>query len=1221
MKSIGNYWQDLKGHILKGIFKRNKKELRNENPIISLAPRVLETEQELASVQPYLDRISQALATKDINNIAITGNYGSGKSTIIKTFQHLNQNKYKYLNISLASFTQIENPDADFERRLEISILQQMFYTVQPSKIPDSRFKRINAISIWYLCLFSCFVVAFALSTIMLFKFDYVYFLNPHQWSNALAINWTTVLSSLIFFFGIGLLSTSIYRLFINSKINKINIKGELEINDQHEASIFNQYLEEILYFFTKTGIEVVIIEDVDRFNSTEIFVKLRELNILINKSEEINRPVKFLYAVKDDMFEKKDERVKFFEYIIPVIPFVNASNANEQIERLIKEAGLGDSLSKDFTSDVVTFIDDIDMRLLLNVFIEYELYRNLLGKSLDQDSLFAIIVYKNLEPEDFGRLQRRDGKLFNLFASKEKSFQSLKSKLEQQINELKEEIKKNEYENSISLKELRIIYLTNYSIQLPDFEAFEVDGRKNIIQASEEKYFEMIRNNESQYYWKTERHRAQPQSAAFTVKFKDVEKAVSQRGTYSQREKAIQEWTKNRNGTLLQKIKSIENEVKLLESMSLAQLFERFRDEGILGAFKDNKLVRSLLVNGHINEHYEDFISIFHEVSLTKQDFEYERSIKSSISLPNNHPLERFDTLFKRIPIHYLGKDTALNFDLLTYLCKNIDNEFERFNAFVHGFQKMDKNRLDFIVEFIARDAQSATVFISRGAEISLDYFPILFEENGALSYEMNKVLKFHFENLSNEVFDNLDKGKYLKNHLENKQDFFGFAETLSRTAQLLEFVKRHDAKIQELDVPSERIIEVVQFIYNQSLYALNRRNIKILIDALNLIEKSDKLDTALLSSIYETELKPMIDYIDQDMDTFLNEVILTEALNTEESEETILGILDSVEVEDETKSAIIRTQHFVLDDSTQLEDAFLQQELFKFKKVAPTWKNVIHYLGLDENASTDDVLLAFLNDSKNHALLAQTPLSDFTSDEEIIERLHVMVLNSPFIDDFTFEILLNALDYEGFEFDFSALSPTRISILIQKGLVELNQENFKALEAKQDKLHIQLIEVRLEDFLENDEITLSTVNWIHLLNSRAFNQQDKNKFISKIDLELIQKSDSLTETIFKHLPTKSSISMPVAFWQRAFETSASVESKITMFLLNESTFNREECVRIISKFGEDYEKILQKRFKRPFRLNKEHISLAEFLQHKGLVSKYEIDSEKDEVRIFANY
>jgi DNA replication protein DnaC len=51
-----------------------------------------------------------ALSNPQIKNIAFTGNYGSGKSSILKSYikQH---SKHKYIEISLASFTSGSNND------------------------------------------------------------------------------------------------------------------------------------------------------------------------------------------------------------------------------------------------------------------------------------------------------------------------------------------------------------------------------------------------------------------------------------------------------------------------------------------------------------------------------------------------------------------------------------------------------------------------------------------------------------------------------------------------------------------------------------------------------------------------------------------------------------------------------------------------------------------------------------------------------------------------------------------------------------------------------------------------------------------------------------------------------------------------------------------------------------------------------------------------------
>ena len=69
---------------LLNLFKcENKKEVLS----ISLAPKVITEESEKEKIKPYLDSLIKAINTKDVNNIAIIGSYGSGKSSILKTFQ------------------------------------------------------------------------------------------------------------------------------------------------------------------------------------------------------------------------------------------------------------------------------------------------------------------------------------------------------------------------------------------------------------------------------------------------------------------------------------------------------------------------------------------------------------------------------------------------------------------------------------------------------------------------------------------------------------------------------------------------------------------------------------------------------------------------------------------------------------------------------------------------------------------------------------------------------------------------------------------------------------------------------------------------------------------------------------------------------------------------------------------------------------------------------
>lgn len=155
---------------------------------ISLAPKILKNEEEIKKIQPYLTSLKTAIEDKNITNIALTGAYGAGKSTILETFKDKNKEKYKFLNISLASFTDINESKnnttkEEFERKLEVSILQQIFYHVEPSEIPDSRFKRITYFTKNELLKLALGFILWLISAIIVLKLGYISKLSPESWN------------------------------------------------------------------------------------------------------------------------------------------------------------------------------------------------------------------------------------------------------------------------------------------------------------------------------------------------------------------------------------------------------------------------------------------------------------------------------------------------------------------------------------------------------------------------------------------------------------------------------------------------------------------------------------------------------------------------------------------------------------------------------------------------------------------------------------------------------------------------------------------------------------------------------------------------------------------------------------------------------------------------------------------------------------------------------
>ena len=381
-----------------------------------------------------------ALKTPKVNNIAITGAYGSGKSSFLRTFEKENA-EWHYLPISLATFkdthediekkeepkednsssstdakdgTEESKGKSELLQDIERSILQQFFYREKDSKIPYSRFKRIRNIQkkiIFYHSFVIGFLFLYGFSIFKTSKFTELFssnFFVNHEY------NYLSYIS-------VGILFYYLYRLFTylwNIQISKFNFKkGEVSLASQDKSSILNEHLDEILYFFEVTEYDVVLFEDIDRFDDTEIFIKLRELNNLINNSKQINRRVIFVYAIRDDMFVDK-ERTKFFDFILPIIPYINPSNSEMKLIEKFQQEIEDEKIDETFISQVSLYIDD--MRLLINIYNEYMVYKNNLNSDkLNHTQILALVICKNFYPLDFAKLHVRDGIIYDLFSNK----------------------------------------------------------------------------------------------------------------------------------------------------------------------------------------------------------------------------------------------------------------------------------------------------------------------------------------------------------------------------------------------------------------------------------------------------------------------------------------------------------------------------------------------------------------------------------------------------------------------------------------------------------------------------------------------------------------------------------------------------------------------------------------------------------------------------------
>lgn len=265
------------------------------------------------------------------------------------------------------------------------------------------------------------------------------------------------VIASVAFFLSMiisACLLSSINILHLKSiSASGLNLSLDKEVGD---SSYFNKYRDELIYLFEINKYDTVIFEDIDRFDDLGIFDELRKLNDLLNLAPGIvgkkgNKVIRFVYAIKDSIFTFCNEskgaskevlgsgRVKFFDMVISVVPFISKFNANEMAAKVfaseLKDAGQTDEGTR--YSDLLLLAAPYiaDMRLMVSIRNDYLVMTQEMGSpsfgnpsalGLTCTGILAIAIYKNLYPLEYEDLRIGKGKLNELYDIHQKGINRL---------------------------------------------------------------------------------------------------------------------------------------------------------------------------------------------------------------------------------------------------------------------------------------------------------------------------------------------------------------------------------------------------------------------------------------------------------------------------------------------------------------------------------------------------------------------------------------------------------------------------------------------------------------------------------------------------------------------------------------------------------------------------------------------------------------------------
>lgn len=622
------------------------------------------TPTDEADISVYEEAIDFALKNNDITNVAISGAYSAGKSSVIESYKK-KHGELNFVHISLAHFRNPDEEDVNTVREsvLEGKILNQLIHQIPVEKIPQTNFRVKKETSKKGIILMTAILSLLLGSVTYLLLFgtmsSFVGNLSDGIIKELLSVltgNYTAIIVA-----AIAVISsiTCIYNL-IKIQINKnlfhrISIQGnEIEIFESQEDSYFDKYLNEVLYLFEQVEADAIVFEDMDRFNANSIFERLREVNNLTNiqrrnkvrskKKNDSYKPLKFLYLLRDDIFITKD-RTKFFDYIIPIVPVLDGSNAYEQFMKHLKQGKIFDNFDAVFLQRLSLYIDD--MRVLKNVYNEFVIYMHRLDNTdLNWDKMLAMIVYKNLFPRDFSNLQLAKGYVHELFEQKDRLAIETINKLREKESEIQEIINRINEETLVDVQEIDDAYAAKYK-RLPQHPYYsnrlseEGEKQKNKLEFEKKERKRVIEINKEGRLTEYEEELSKIQYEISVTKTKLLRELITRENS---------------------------DEVFLINSINPVGEEEEYKEIKSSDYFE---LLKFLIRDGYIDETHTDYMTYFYEESLTANDKTFLRRITDKRGAEYEYKLKEVQKVLSSSALRIVdfSEEETLNFDLLNGL------------------------------------------------------------------------------------------------------------------------------------------------------------------------------------------------------------------------------------------------------------------------------------------------------------------------------------------------------------------------------------------------------------------------------------------------------------------------------------------------------------------------------------------------------------------------
>ena len=829
------------------------------------------------------------------------------------------------------------------------------------------------------------------------------------------------------------------------------------------------------------------------------------------------------------------------------------------------------------------------------------------------------MITYKNIDPKDFTKLNKKEGKLYKLINNKNIYNKKLTDDLDQKITLKNIELKNIDKETFSDVKELRKLYINEILTQFPNTAIYI--NEINIGSLVEDSEFNnLIDGGKISYRYVRESYYDKQQSI-LNFDFAKIEISVSPDFTYKERVEFLESKQNKKIDLLKKEIQKLTSKKIIIENWNLKQIFNEVDINEYLNDFSNNGLLRNFILNGYINENYNDYISLFHEVSITKEDYTFERNVKGGYPTDFNHKLsEKVDNLIGKIDIKYFERETILNFDLVDYLGSNYDTHSDKYDFIIRLLSNEKDKSIQFIDEYIRNEDRPIEIFIEKLVENWIDFWDYIYLKSNYSEGRVNKYLSLIIRFAKNETILKSQNKDSLRTEIGERSNFLSLIKNSSETDyydKITQLLKELDVEFEKLDNPNEETEELFAYVYNNNLYTINKDNLLQMFLLFGKESKEDDFNRSNYPTILKSECEPLISYVGLNIENYIENVYLKIEENKIEEEENLIKLLnDRIKLSTNLKIKIIKKTETKISDLKKISEKEIKSQLLLNNKIIPKWYNLIDYYTSSEDIINEN-LIQFLEFENVNTELSKVKLLKEN------EKFEGSLLLCNDITDETYRKIINSIYFRYNKLEFENLNEDKVDVLANK-ILTTNKANYDLLREHFPNNHITLIERDYNKFIEKVEDFETNVDDIlMILESVNITIDNRFKYIPKLSEQTIIEDKKIAKKVGEIFISKSTkIELEFNTVENILINIASTENKIKLIILYFTDLSNENIISLVKGIGYHYSELFVKQHKPVFNDNIFIRELLTKLKLKGLIKDFGIYS-KDEtkVRAIANY